>query len=223
MDISQMHEMFRTVGQQVGMQDIRAILPESIDIFLNIAIIEKARSIIMENTKTAFSNRVSIQNNFVSPINALRTLYRRKEQTLTNVKQNVILNPGENVFLYTSFSIRYKNNDREYKCRLIDGDKLEETLNEPLNCASWDYPICSMFADENNAEYLKIFNNSKSHTPEALIVKYIVNPATVKYSGNAEECVNCDLPDYLHNEIVELAVTKFFKSIAATSQAIAEQ
>ena len=36
MDISQMHEMFRTVGQQVGMQDVRAILPESIDIFINI-------------------------------------------------------------------------------------------------------------------------------------------------------------------------------------------
>lgn len=217
-----MHEMFRTVGQQVGMQDVRAILPESIDIFINIAIIEKARSIVMENTKTAFPNRVSIQNNFVSPINALRTLYRRKEITITDITKDVQLNQLDNVFLYTSFAIRYDNNDSEYKCRFIDGDKLEETLNDVLNGASWDYPICSMFNGENNSEYLKVFINSNSHTPNAIIIKYIANPAVVKFSKTAAECVNCDLPDYLHSEIVELAVSKFFKSVTATSQAIAE-
>lgn len=217
-----MHEMFRTVGQQVGMQDVRAILPESIDIFINIAIIEKARSIVMENTKTAFPNRVSIQNNFVSPVNALRTLYRRKEITITDITKDVQLSQLDNVFLYTSFAIRYDNNDSEYKCRFIDGDKLEETLNDVLNGASWDYPICSMFNGENNSEYLKVFINSDSHTPNAIIIKYIANPAVVKFSKNAAECINCDLPDYLHSEIVELAVSKFFKSVAATSQAIAE-
>lgn len=217
-----MHEMFRTVGQQVGMQDVRAILPESIDIFINIAIIEKARSIVMENTKTAFPNRVSIQNNFVSPINALRTLYRRKEITITDITKDVQLSQLDNVFLYTSFAIRYDNNDSEYKCRFIDGDKLEETLNDVLNGASWDYPICSMFNGENNSEYLKVFINSNSHTPNAIIIKYIANPAVVKFSKTAAECVNCDLPDYLHSEIVELAVSKFFKSVTATSQAIAE-
>lgn len=217
-----MHEMFRTVGQQVGMQDVRAILPESIDIFINIAIIEKARSIVMENTKTAFPNRVSIQNNFVSPINALRTLYRRKEITITDITKDVQLSQLDNVFLYTSFAIRYDNNDSEYKCRFIDGDKLEETLNDVLNGASWDYPICSMFNGENNSEYLKVFINSNSHTPNAIIIKYIANPAVVKFSKNAAECINCDLPDYLHSEIVELAVSKFFKSVTATSQAIAE-
>lgn len=217
-----MHEMFRTVGQQVGMQDIRAILPESIDIFINIAIIEKARSIVMENTKTAFPNRVSIQNNFVSPINALRTLYRRKEITITDITKDVQLGQLDNVFLYTSFAIRYDNNDSEYKCRFIDGDKLEETLNDVLNGASWDYPICSMFNGENNSEYLKVFINSNSHTPNAIIIKYIANPAVVKFSKNAAECINCDLPDYLHSEIVELAVSKFFKSVTATSQAITE-
>lgn len=222
MDISQMHEMFRTVGQQVGMQDVRAILPESIDIFINIAIIEKARSIVMENTKTAFPNRVSVQNNFVSPINALRTLYRRKEITITDITKDVQLSQLDNVFLYTSFAIRYDNNDSEYKCRFIDGDKLEETLNDVLNGASWDYPICSMFNGENNSEYLKVFINSNSHTPNAIIIKYIANPAVVKFSKNAAECINCDLPDYLHSEIVELAVSKFFKSVTATSQAIAE-
>lgn len=222
MEIPQMHEMFRTVGQQVGMQDVRGILPESIDVFLNMAIVEKTRSIVMENTKTAFPNRVSIQNNFVSPINALRTLYRRKEITITDVTKDIQLSQLDNVFLYTSFAIRY-DNDSEYKCRFIDGDKLEETLNDVLNGASWDYPICSMFNNEKGSEYLKVFINSKSHEPNAIIVKYIANPAVVKYSKNEGERVNCDLPDYLHSEIVELAVSKFFKSVAATSQAITGQ
>lgn len=217
-----MHEMFRTIGQQVGIQDVRGILPESIDIFLNIAIVEKARSIVMENTKTAFPNRVSIQNNFVSPINALRTLYRRKEIAITDITKDVQLGQLDNVFLYTSFAIRYNNNDSEYKCRFIDGDKLEETLNDVLNGASWDYPVCSMFNDENNSEYLKIFINSKSYTPNTIIIKYIANPAIVRYSRNENERVNCDLPDYLHSEIVELAVSKFFKSVAATSRVITE-
>lgn len=79
-----------------------------------------------------------------------------------------------------------------------------------------------MFNGENNSEYLKVFINSDSHTPNAIIIKYIANPAVVKFSKNAAECINCDLPDYLHSEIVELAVSKFFKSVAATSQAIAE-
>ena len=217
-----MHEMFRTIGQQVGIQDVRGILPESIDIFLNVSIVEKARSIVMENTKTAFPNRVSIQNNFVSPINALRTLYRRKEIAITDITKDVQLGQLDNVFLYTSFAIRYNNNDSEYKCRFIDGDKLEETLNDVLNGASWDYPICSMFNDENNSEYLKIFINSKSYAPNTIIIKYIANPAIVRYSRNENERVNCDLPDYLHSEIVELAVSKFFKSVAATSRVIAE-
>ena len=147
---------------------------------------------------------------------------RRKEITITDITKDVQLSQLDNVFLYTSFAIRYNNNDSEYKCRFIDGDKLEETLNDVLNGASWDYPICSMFNGENNSEYLKVFINSNSHTPNAIIIKYIANPAVVKFSKTAAECVNCDLPDYLHSEIVELAVSKFFKSVTATSQAIAE-
>ena len=41
MNIAEMHNVFRTLGQQMGMQLNRGILPESIDIYLNEAIIEK--------------------------------------------------------------------------------------------------------------------------------------------------------------------------------------
>ncbi len=35
MDISEMHKMFRQYTQQMGMQNVRAILPEQIDLLIN--------------------------------------------------------------------------------------------------------------------------------------------------------------------------------------------
>ena len=43
-----MHNAFRTFGQAMGLQLVRGILPESIDVYLNAAIIEKCRSILLE-------------------------------------------------------------------------------------------------------------------------------------------------------------------------------
>lgn len=222
MDISQMHEEFRTIGQQVGIQNIRGILPESIDIFLNAAIVDKLRSILMENARTAFPNRVSLQTNSISALNALRTLYKTK--VLTNLKDTeyISLNDSSTVFMYTAFSIVYKNKDIFYKCRIIDADKLEETLNDYLNGASWEYPIVSLFAGDG-IEYLKLYTNSKSKVPDKLTVKYIEKPAVVKYDDDINNQVDCNLPDYLHHEIVQLAVSKYFQSLAATSQAIAQE
>ncbi len=41
MNIGEMHVTFRELAQQMGMQTVRAILMEDIDICLNAAIIEK--------------------------------------------------------------------------------------------------------------------------------------------------------------------------------------
>ena len=50
MNIQEMHNIFRTLGQQMGLQRIRGILPESIDVYINDAIIEKVRSVVIANT-----------------------------------------------------------------------------------------------------------------------------------------------------------------------------
>lgn len=41
-----MHNEFRTFGQVMGLQLVRGILPESIDVYLNAAINETVRNII---------------------------------------------------------------------------------------------------------------------------------------------------------------------------------
>ena len=44
-------------------------------------------------------------------------------------------------------------------------------------------------------------------------IKYIKNPNVVKYSDDAAQQVNCDLPNYCHYEIVERAVQKYYASL----------
>ena len=139
-----MHVLFRTLGQAMGLQLVRAILPESIDTYLNDAIVDTVRKIVLSNSTMQFQDKVTIQNDTISPINAIRTLYKRNEIDL-------------------SFE-----------------DKL----------------------------------------PQVLLIRYIENPAIVHLDDNENLCVDCNLPDYLHHEIVETAVQKYFSSVGSTSQSI---
>ena len=97
MNIGEMHVTFRELAQQMGMQTVRAILMEDIDICLNAAIIEKARNVIVENVgPVPYNDKVARQNASISPVNALRTYTQRvlltakilqvMEQKLTLIK-----------------------------------------------------------------------------------------------------------------------------------------
>ena len=101
MNIGEMHVTFRELAQQMGMQTVRAILMEDIDICLNAAIIEKARNVIVENVgPVPYNDKVARQNASISPVNALRTLYTAVlltaeilqvvEQKLTLIKLTLI-------------------------------------------------------------------------------------------------------------------------------------
>ena len=78
MTTKEMHIRFRTIGQAKGLQSVRAVLPESIDEYLNAAMIEKCRSIIVGNTSTQFQGLITNIDNPTSPYNALRTLFREE-------------------------------------------------------------------------------------------------------------------------------------------------
>ena len=49
MDLTQMHVIFRQFAQQMGMQNVRAILPEQIDLLLNTAIIDVVNEMYDDN------------------------------------------------------------------------------------------------------------------------------------------------------------------------------
>ena len=221
-----MHNVFRTLGQQMGLQRIRAILPESIDVYINDAITEKVRSVVIANTATTFQDKVSVQKNPITPQNALRTIFKSADIIISDDQKvddcYVIMLNVNDVMLFTSFGVRYDGITKTFKCRLIEPDKLEDVLSDYCNGASYDFPIVSLFANEDNAEYVKLFVNSKSKVPVSLQIRYIETPAVVKWDANMDNCVNCNLPDYIHMEIVELAVNKFFQSVGSTAQPVSQ-
>lgn len=73
-----MHVMFRQYAQQMGMQNVRAILPEQIDLLLNTSIMDIVNQTIKENIGIT-NDRVITDNSKIGQINALRTLYKVKE------------------------------------------------------------------------------------------------------------------------------------------------
>ena len=75
MNIAEMHVYFRQYAQQMGMQNVRAILPEQIDVLLNTVISDKINKIIRENTSVT-GDRVVTDGSKVSHINALAPLYK---------------------------------------------------------------------------------------------------------------------------------------------------
>lgn len=76
MTIQEMHSGFRTLGQQMGMQLVRGILPESIDIYLNDAIVEKTQIELFRGVNTSLQDNVNLQPSTMNPVNLFRTLYR---------------------------------------------------------------------------------------------------------------------------------------------------
>lgn len=76
MNIQEMHNAFRILGQQSGMQTVRGILPENIDIYINNAIGEKIQQEFLVGVHTALQDSVNTQSITMSNINTFRTLYK---------------------------------------------------------------------------------------------------------------------------------------------------
>lgn len=74
MTTPEMHVMFRQYAQQMGMQNVRAILPEQIDLLLNTSIMDVTNQVIKENIGIT-NDRVITDNSKIGQINALRSLY----------------------------------------------------------------------------------------------------------------------------------------------------
>lgn len=255
-----MHNTFRTLGQQMGMQLIRGILPESIDVYINDVIIEKTQQELLGGVRTALQDSVNTQASTMSPINTFRTLYRTARYAINtndideDFKKVSYYNP-QNGFhivnipvinsdveldskeykiapmMFLGFSVEYGNTLRgnSVACRLIGSDTLETTLRDYCNGASKDSPIVVLNSvpvikdgvEQTGVisnEQLEIYTGTKDCSVKHLNIKYIKVPNVVKFDLDITKCINCDLPDYTHFDIVERAVGKFYASIGAVSQ-----
>ena len=75
MDISEMHKMFRQYAQQMGMQNVRAILPEQIDLLINNSISDTINQVITQNIGIT-NDRVISDASKLNQVNALKSLYK---------------------------------------------------------------------------------------------------------------------------------------------------
>lgn len=150
MTIAEMHVWFRQYAQQMGMQNVRAILPEQIDNLINTAIKDTIDEVVRSNVGTT-NDRVITDNSKLANINALRTLYKVKTISVADANKvsHYKNDPytfhsdtiGEEALYYVDFSVKYKitegsGNDvvtsetRWFPIRIIDDAYLADVLND---------------------------------------------------------------------------------------------
>ena len=240
MTIKEMHELFRVLGQQMGMQKVRGILPESIDVLLYASAVHCVRQIITSNVTTNFGNIVAIQKNKISVINALRTLYREEDRTIS-YSGDVIPNPvyldcfykDFNVFSIIDCVVGYDDKDSSVKyisSRLTEPNLVADAERDYLLKPSLKYPIVTIIGVDDNYKNevsqgsfgygTRIQYNiyTGGNKPVRLKTSFIKYPAKVHLDEEVESNnVDCDLPIHLHHMVVEEAVNLYLQSVHFTS------
>lgn len=95
-----MHDTFRVLGQQMGLQLVRGILPESIDVYINNVITEKVQQELLLGVRTALQDSVNTQASTMSTINTFRTLYRNVRYKITGFDNNFDSDKTDQILRY---------------------------------------------------------------------------------------------------------------------------
>ena len=259
MTIREMHVMFRQYAQQMGMQNVRAILPEQIDLLINNSISDVINQVITQNIGTT-NDRVITDNSKLNQINALKSLYKvwKGKVTLGTAKTNYIasyelpINAFKNGGTYNNdginntsisyiyivdLSISYKKDSdfvsNIFPIRIIDDMYLADVVNDFILHPTFRSPVATV---HDNIIELYIDKPDSSTPPfkfqgcdvNEIRLSYIAKPNQVKFLEDVSGTnVDCDLPEYLHVDIVKHAVelyrTALTGSIAVTQAAQEQQ
>ena len=261
MDIQEMHQMFRQYAQQMGMQNVRAILPEQIDLLINNSISDTINQVITQNIGVT-NDRVVSDASKLNQVNALKSLYRvwkgsiadatfkGKEKTSYTISFQLPLNNFKSTGSYTDdnnsstaisflyvvdLSINYKKTDfvtNIFPVRIVDDQFVADVVNDFVLAPKMRSPVASIH--DNLIELYIDKADNKPNEGEAftfngvsineLRLSYIAKPAVVKFAEDINGTnVNCDLPEYMHVDIVKHAVGLYqiakSGSLAAAQQA----
>ena len=261
MDIQEMHQMFRQYAQQMGMQNVRAILPEQIDLLINNSISDTINQVITQNIGVT-NDRVVSDASKLNQVNALRSLYRvwkgsiadatfkGKEKTSYTISFQLPLNNFKSTGSYTDdnnpstaisflyvvdLSINYKKTNfitNVFPVRIVDDQFVADVVNDFVLAPKMRSPVASIH--DNLIELYIDKADNKPNEGEAftfngvsineLRLSYIAKPAVVKFAEDINGTnVDCDLPEYMHVDIVKHAVGLYqiakSGSLAAAQQA----
>lgn len=258
MTIREMHVMFRQYAQQMGMQNVRAILPEQIDLLINNSISDVINQVITQNIGTT-NDRVITDNSKLNQVNVLKSLYKvwKGEVTLGEAKTNYIAsyelpinafkvnnkynndknNNNSISYLYiVDLSINYKKDtdfvSNIFPIRIIDDMYLADVVNDFILHPTFRSPVATIHDDTIE---LYIDKPDSSTTPftfqgcnvNEIRLSYIDKPNQVKFLEDVKGSnVDCNLPEYLHVDIVKHAVELYRTALSgsiAVTQAAQEQ
>ena len=261
MTISEMHVWFRQYAQQMGMQNVRAILPEQIDLLINSSITDTINQIITQNIGVT-NDRIITDNSKIGQINALRSLYKVKivqalpitgsgssvrtpfvkgEEThifrmyanIKNFDHGGTGTIGKFDYLYlVDLSINYSDLSTSsdspsivtnyFPVRLIDDAYLADTLNDFVLRPRLRTPVAVLYNDQLDI-YIDNLTSGKlpeELNPYKLRVSYIAKPAVVAYKSDLGGTdVDCNLPEYMHVDILKHAVDLYRIAISGSLSA----
>ena len=264
MTIAEMHVWFRQYAQQMGMQNVRAILPEQIDLLINSSITDTVNQVITQNIGIT-NDRVITDNSKIGQINALRSLYKvKKVQAIPGSGSSSTTSPfvkgeetnilriyadiknfdnggsgtdGKFDYLYlVDLSINYSDLNSSsgsptivtnyFPVRLIDDAYLADTLNDFVLRPRLRTPIAVLYNDQLDVYIDNLIAGKlpENLNPYKLRVSYIAKPAIVAYRSDLGGTdVDCNLPEYMHVDILKHAVDLYriaiSGSLSATQQA----
>lgn len=236
MNISAMHTVFRQYAQQMGMQRVRGILPEQIDILINTSISDTINQIIKTNVSETSKGAVTDVSK-VGQLNVFRSLYKTNNidfskftkstkqiavpswETTTS-QLGLASEDGVTNFLYlVDFAISYKhgdNNTRYFPVRPIDDVYLAEVLNDYILSPKITAPIITLDGASSGKDISRFtiyIGKSDKVTPDIFRVTYIAKPVLVHKDKDDSKNVDCDLPDYMHEDIIKHAVDLYHVSL----------
>ena len=260
MTIAEMHVWFRQYAQQMGMQNIRAILPEQIDLLINSSITDTVNQVITQNIGVT-NDRVITDNSKIGQINALRSLYKvKKVQAIPGSGSSSTTSPfvkgeetnilrmyadiknfdnggsgtdGKFDYLYlVDLSINYSDLSSSsgsptivtnyFPVRLIDDAYLADTLNDFVLRPRLRTPVAVIYNDQLDI-YIDNLEDSKlpeNLNPYKLRVSYIAKPAVVAYKSDLGGTdIDCNLPEYMHVDILKHAVDLYRIAISGALSA----
>lgn len=222
MTIGEMHVMFRQLAQQMGMQTIRAILPSEIDACINIAINDVIKKLIAENLGSAGNEQVTIYNARVGQINGLSTLSKRLNLTAP-IKSNqrncyTTYVPLDTVMYITAVEIGYEETNSFYDARVTQAELLGRTLEDYCNAPTYKSPVVVFLGQVDRVD-VEVYSSSTGNglIPTKANAVVISKPAVVIYSDVEGDGVDCDMPDYMHIDIVKAAAEIYLRSVGITS------
>lgn len=166
MTTPEMHVMFRQYAQQMGMQNVRAILPEQIDLLLNTSIMDVTNQVIKENIGIT-NDRVITDNSKIGQINALRSLYHVRYIEMSPVPSQIT---EKRIF---SFSASDRNTGR----MTTDFDRISDNNLLP------EY----MFLVDFSLNYKKVINGQGYNGKTGVSIKGTYNVLTPNGCINASE------------------------------------